>query len=74
MFNAPASPPFPGNQCPANGFLYVQSVSFRANEMGRHFHVNGITVNKTIQTVESAMAGAIMHANYSRSLLFRCLA
>ncbi len=26
--------------------------------MGRHFHVNGITVNKTTQTVESAASGA----------------
>jgi hypothetical protein len=25
--------------------------------MGRHFHAHGITVNKTIQTVESAAAG-----------------
>jgi hypothetical protein len=54
--------------------IYVQSVSFRANEMGRHFHVNGITVNKTIQTVESAVAGAPMHVIYSPALLFRCLA
>lgn len=25
--------------------------------MGRHFHANGITVNKTAQPVESAAAG-----------------
>jgi starch synthase (maltosyl-transferring) len=29
--------------------------------MGRHFHVNGITVNKTTQTVESAAAGGAFH-------------
>lgn len=38
--------------------IYVRNVSFPANEMGRHFHVIGITVNKTAQTVESAVAGA----------------
>src|SRR6476469_5851588 len=32
----------------------VRSVSFSAIETGRHIHVNGITVNKTTQTVESA--------------------
>src|ERR1035437_2193058 len=39
-------------------YIYVRNVSFPANEMGRHFHVNGITVNKTTQTGESATAGA----------------
>ena len=29
--------------------------------MGRHFHVSGITVNKTTQTVESAAAGGAFH-------------
>src|SRR5438132_12715006 len=29
--------------------------------MGRHFHVNRITVNKTTQTVESAAAGGAFH-------------
>ncbi len=57
-----------------NGFVYVQSVSFRANEKERHFHVDGITVNKTNQTVESALAGAIMHISRSPALLFRCRA
>src|ERR1035437_2312950 len=43
--------------------LYVEvgSVSFPAIETGRHFHVNGITVNKTTQTVESAAAGGAFH-------------
>ena len=41
--------------------IQVRSVSFRAIEMGRHFHVNGITVNKTTQTVESAAAGSGFH-------------
>jgi starch synthase (maltosyl-transferring) len=34
--------------------IYVRNVSFPATETGRHFHVTGITVNKTTQTVESA--------------------
>src|SRR5260370_25532544 len=38
--------------------INVRNVSFPANETGRHFHVNGITVNKTTQTVESADGGA----------------
>ena len=29
--------------------------------MGRRFHVSGITVNKTTQTVESAAAGGAFH-------------
>jgi len=41
--------------------VYARSVSFRAIEKGRRFHVNGITVNKTTQTVESAAAGATFH-------------
>jgi hypothetical protein len=54
--------------------VYVQSVSFRANEMGRHFHVDGITVTKTNQTIESAPAGATAYISQSPALLFRCLA
>jgi hypothetical protein len=49
----------------------VRSVSFRAIETGRYFHVNGITVNETIQTVESAPAGVALR--YA-ALLFRYLA
>ena len=41
--------------------IYVRSVSFPAQETGRCFHVNGITVNKTTQTVESAAAGGAFH-------------
>jgi starch synthase (maltosyl-transferring) len=37
--------------------IYVRNVSFPAIESGRRFHVNGITVNKTTQTVESAAVG-----------------
>jgi hypothetical protein len=74
VFNSSASPTFPGNQCPVNGFVYVQSVSFRANEKERYFHVDGITVNKTNQTVESAMAGATMPISCSPALLCRSLA
>ena len=41
--------------------IYVRNVSFPATEMGRYFHVDGITVNKTTQTVESAAAGGAFH-------------
>jgi starch synthase (maltosyl-transferring) len=42
--------------------LYIcRNVSFPAQETGRSFHVNGITVNKTTQTVESAAAGGAFH-------------
>jgi starch synthase (maltosyl-transferring) len=41
--------------------MYVRSVSFPAQETGRCFHVNGITVNKTTQTVESAAVGGAFH-------------
>jgi starch synthase (maltosyl-transferring) len=41
--------------------INVRNVSFPANETGRHFHVNGITVNKTTQTVESAADGGAFH-------------
>jgi starch synthase (maltosyl-transferring) len=41
--------------------IYVRSVSFAAIETGRHFHVNGITVNKTTQTVESAATAGAFH-------------
>src|SRR5258706_13411816 len=39
----------------------VRSVSFSAIETGRYIHVNGITVNKTTQTVESAAAVGAFH-------------
>src|SRR6267143_4682938 len=39
----------------------VRSVSLSAIETGRHIHVNGITVNKTTQTVESAAAVGAFH-------------
>jgi starch synthase (maltosyl-transferring) len=53
-----------------------RDVSFPANEMGRHFHVNGITVNKTIQSVESAVAGGAFRVAdmYAFSPLVRCQA
>src|SRR5258706_5246563 len=41
--------------------IWVRSVSFPAIETGRHIHVNGITVNKTTQTVESAAAVGAFH-------------
>src|ERR1700730_12611907 len=39
----------------------VRGVSFHAIETGRHSHVNGITVNKTTQPVESAAAAGAFH-------------
>src|SRR5258708_19077562 len=39
----------------------VRSVSVSAIETGRYIHVNGITVNKTTQTVESAAAVGAFH-------------
>ena len=42
---------------PGERLISFESVSFSAIETGRHFHVNGITVNNTIQTVESAAPG-----------------
>jgi starch synthase (maltosyl-transferring) len=41
--------------------IWLRSVSFPAIETGRFFHVNGITVNKTTQTVESAATGGAFH-------------
>src|SRR6202790_2809849 len=41
--------------------IYVRNVSFPAIESGRPLYVNGITVNKTTQTVESAAAGGAFH-------------
>src|SRR3979490_1316617 len=41
--------------------IYARNVSFPAIETGRPFHVNGITVNKTTQTVESAAVGGAFH-------------
>ena len=38
--------------------IYVRNVSFPLIGTGRHSHVNGITVNKTTQTVASTAAGA----------------
>src|SRR3954468_14207551 len=41
--------------------IHVRTVSFSANATGRRLHVNGITVNKTTQTVESAAVGGVFH-------------
>ena len=62
VFNSLPSRRFPGNQCSGERLcIYVRNVSFPANEMGRLFHVSGITVNKTTQTVESVAAGGAFH-------------
>jgi hypothetical protein len=44
--------------------------------MGRHFHANGITVNKTTQTVASAKSGATIRLEdiHNSTLLYRCMA
>jgi len=76
VFNALASPPFPGNQCPANGFVYMSRASpFAQTKWDVISHANGITVNKTTQTVESATTGAtIRHEEpHNPALLFRSL-
>jgi len=41
--------------------MYVRHVSFPTNETERDFHISGITVNKTAQTVESVAAGGAFH-------------
>jgi starch synthase (maltosyl-transferring) len=41
--------------------MQVRTASFPAKETGRHPHVNGITVNKTTQTVASAAVGGAFH-------------
>jgi starch synthase (maltosyl-transferring) len=37
--------------------IEVRNAPFPVRDTGRRFHVNGITVNKTTQTVESAAMG-----------------
>jgi hypothetical protein len=57
--------------------IYVRNVSFPATEMGRHLHVNGITVNKTIRTVDNAVTGVIRlctELGPDSAPPFRCLA
>jgi Domain of unknown function (DUF3416) len=61
MFNSQANSVFPGEPMPRDRLYIFESVSFSAIEAGRHFHVNGITVNKTIQTVESAAASGAFY-------------
>ena len=59
VFNSKAVPGVPREPMPGERLsIYVRNVSFPAIETGRRFHVNGITVNKTTQTVESAAGGA----------------
>src|SRR6201996_2668567 len=41
--------------------IYVREVPGPATATGFFIHVNGITVNKTTQTVESAAAGGAFH-------------
>jgi starch synthase (maltosyl-transferring) len=51
----------PGTNAQRAALYICRNVSFPAQETGRSFHVNGITVNKTTQTVESAAAGGAFH-------------
>jgi hypothetical protein len=58
LLNANPPPPFPKE--PKHGerlFIYVPSISFRANEMGPPI-ANRITLIKTTKTVEGAARGA----------------
>ena len=62
VFNSLPAPAFPGNQCPASGFLYRSAASPFPHRNGTSFPCqSGITVNKTTQTVESAEAGGAFH-------------
>jgi hypothetical protein len=65
VFNSLPLPWFPGEPMPGQRLsIYLRSVSLPAKETGGHFHVNGITVNKTTQSVESAaIRGACRIAN-----------
>ena len=59
MSNAPGHQRFPGNQSEPGGFLHMSGTSpFLQTKRGRHFHGNGITVNKKAQTADSSKAGA----------------
>ena len=58
MFNSQAAPRFPREPMPGQRLSYISPERLLSrNETGRRLHVNGITVNKTTQTVESAAAG-----------------
>jgi starch synthase (maltosyl-transferring) len=50
-----------GNQLRTSCFVYRSGAAHSHSEWGRRFHVNGITVNKTTQTVESAESGGPFH-------------
>ena len=58
MSNARLHQRFQGNQSESSGFLSLFRTSpFLQTKRGRHFHGNGITVNKKAQTAESSNAG-----------------
>ena len=58
MSNARAQQRFQGNQSESSGFLsQLRTSPFLQTKRGRHFHGNGITVNKKAQTAESSNAG-----------------
>ena len=58
MFNSQAAPRFPREPMPGQRLSYISPERLLSRkETGRRPHVNGITVNKTTQTVESAAAG-----------------
>ena len=58
MTNVQPHQRFPGNQSEAGGFYLPSGTSpLLQTKRGRHFHGNGITVNKKAQTAESSNAG-----------------
>ena len=58
MSNARLYQRFQGNQSESSGFLSLFRTSpFLQTKRGRHFHGNGITVNKKAQTADSSDAG-----------------
>ena len=55
MFNSLSPAWFPGEPMPGQRLLYIPPERLLPEkETGRHFRVDGITVNKTTQSVESA--------------------
>ena len=58
MTNVQPHQRFPGNQSEAGGFYLPSGTSpLLQTKRGRHFHGNGITVNKKAQTAESSHSG-----------------
>jgi hypothetical protein len=70
--NASPEAVFPSEPTPGKRLCIAFRAPFVGNEVGRHFLVNGITVNKIPQTVESApVLGAFPWRFFSYSALTR---